>query len=189
MSKIYLRLVNAPNQYWEREGVLRFEAQCREGKQVKAWNVLCEVVGVAGATANKAITWLHDSGIIGYFAGKNGVGLRIFLNRAAASIGVRAASAGQKILHFAPASSGAGHASRNEAAFNDSFAVSEVLDLDLNRHAPKTARTQKRWIKKCSTRPQHPTTNCKNRTGVRERGLNLLRNTQARSRWTRSLSA
>ena len=31
MSKIYLRLVNAPDQYWEREGVLRFEAQCREG--------------------------------------------------------------------------------------------------------------------------------------------------------------
>src|ERR671912_1617209 len=105
MSKIYLRLVNAPDQYWEREGVLRFEAQCREGKQVKAWDVLCEALGVASATANKAITWLHDSGIIGYFAGKNGVGIRIFLNRAAASIGVRASSAGQKILHFAPASS------------------------------------------------------------------------------------
>src|ERR671912_564142 len=105
MSKIYLRLVNAPSEYWEREGVLRFEAQCREGKQVKAWDVLCEALGVASATANKAITWLHDSGIIGYFAGKNGVGIRIFLNRAAASIGVRASSAGQKILHFAPASS------------------------------------------------------------------------------------
>jgi hypothetical protein len=148
MSKIYLRLVNAPNQYWEREGVLRFEAQCREGGQVKAWDVLCKTLGVASATANKAITWLHDCGIIGYFAGKNGVGLRIFLNRAATSIGVRAASAGQKILHFAPASSGAGHASQNEAAFNDSFAVSEVLDSDLNPHAPKNGADTKPVDKK-----------------------------------------
>jgi hypothetical protein len=143
MSKIYLRLVNAPDQYWEREGVLRFEAQCREGKQVKAWDVLCEVVGVASATANKAITWLHDSGIIGYFAGKNGVGLRIFLNRAATSIGVRTASAGQKILHFAPASSDAGHASQNEPAFNDSFAVLDGSDSDLNPHAPKNGADTK----------------------------------------------
>jgi hypothetical protein len=143
MSKIYLRLVNAPDQYWEREGVLRFEAQCREGKQVKAWDVLCETLGVASATANKAVTWLHDSGIIGYFAGKNGVGIRIFLNRAAASIGVRAISAGQKILHFAPASSGAGHASQNEPAFNDSFAVLDGLDSDLNRRAPKNGADTK----------------------------------------------
>lgn len=143
MSKIYLRLVYAPDQYWEREGVLRFEAQCREGKQVKAWDVLCETLGVASATANKAITWLHDEGIIGYFAGKNGVGLRIFLNRAAASIGVRASSAGQKILHFAHASSGTGHASRNEPAFNDSFAVSDGLDSDLNRRAPKNGADTK----------------------------------------------
>jgi hypothetical protein len=148
MSKIYLRMVNAPDQYWEREGVLRFEAQCREGKQVKAWDVLCGVLGVASATANKAITWLHDCGIIGYFAGKNGVGLRIFLNRAATSIGVRAASAGQKILHFAPASSVAGHASQNEAAFNDSFAVLEVLDIDLNPHAPENGADTKTVDKK-----------------------------------------
>src|SRR2546423_1891416 len=117
MSKIYLRLVNAPDRYWEREGVLRFEVQCREGKQVKAWDVLCETLGVASATANKAVTWLHDAGIIGYFAGKNGVGIRIFLNRAAASIGVRAISAGQKNFDFSPASSRAGPASHNEPAF------------------------------------------------------------------------
>src|ERR1044072_5373112 len=104
MSKIYLRLVNAPDQYWERDGVLRFEAECREGKQVKAWDVLCELLGVASATANKALSWMHDQGIIGYFAGKNGVGIRIFLNRAANSIGNRPHSSGKKILEFAPAS-------------------------------------------------------------------------------------
>jgi hypothetical protein len=142
MSKIYLRLVNAPGQYWEREGVLRFEAESRGGKQVKAWDVLCEVAGVASATANKAVTWLHDSGIIGYFAGKNGVGLRIFLNRASASIGVRASSAGQKILHFPPASSDAAHASPNEAAFKDSYADSDGSDSDLNPRAPFGADTK-----------------------------------------------
>src|SRR5947199_5416337 len=114
MSKIYLRLVNAPEQYWEREGVLRFEAELREGKQVKAWDVLCETLGVASATANKAVTWLHNSGIIGYFAGKNGVGIRIFLNRASSSIGMRA---GKKILEFSPASSRKPPASPNEPAF------------------------------------------------------------------------
>src|SRR5438270_8034221 len=54
MSKIYLRMVNAPGHYWERENVLRFEAELREGKQLKAWAVLCELLGVASATANKA---------------------------------------------------------------------------------------------------------------------------------------
>src|SRR5437588_6910540 len=143
MSKIYLRLVNAPSQYWEREGVLRFEAESREGGHVKAWDVLCEMLGVASATANKALTWLHDSGIIGYFAGKNGVGVRIFLNRASSSIGVRTSSPGQKILRFAPASSDAGHASPNEAAFKDSFAVSDGSDSDLNPRAPKNGADTK----------------------------------------------
>jgi hypothetical protein len=158
MSKIYLRLVNAPGRYWEREGVLRFEAQCREAVQVKAWDVLCEVLGVASATANKALTWLHDCGIIGYFAGKNGVGLRIFLNRASSSIGLRAASAGQKILRFAPASSCEGHASQDEAAFNDSFAVSEVLDTDLKPHAPKNGADTKTVDEKVPAPPRPPST-------------------------------
>jgi hypothetical protein len=143
MSKIYLRLVNAPTRFWEREGVLRFEAESREGDHVKAWAVLCEVLGVASATASKALRWLHDSGIIGYFAGKNGVGVRIFLNRASASIGVRTPSPGQKILRFPPASSNESPASRSEPAFNDSFAVLEISDSDLNPHAPKNGADTK----------------------------------------------
>ncbi|MGH9943596.1 MAG: hypothetical protein ACRD9R_14720 [Pyrinomonadaceae bacterium] len=143
MSKIYLRLVNAPTRFWEREGVLRFEAESREGNHVKAWAVLCETLGVASATASKALTWLHDSGIIGYFAGKNGVGVRIFLNRASTSIGVRAATPGQKILRFPPASSNESPASPNEPAFNDSFAVPEILDSDKNRHAPENGADAK----------------------------------------------
>jgi hypothetical protein len=137
MSKIYLRLVNAPEKYWEREGVLRIEAELRDEKLVKAWTVLCDLVGVASATASKAIRWMHEQGIIGYFSGKNGVGLRIFFNRATSSIGVRQAQAGQKILAFPSTSSEGAPASANEPAFMDSFAVREVLDTDINSRAPK----------------------------------------------------
>jgi hypothetical protein len=148
MSKIYLRMVNAPDGYWEREGVLRFEAEVREGKHVKAWSVLCEVLGVASATASKALKWMHDAGVIGYFAGKNGVGIRIFLNRAASSIGKRAAQGGEKILEFPPASSRKSPASRNEPAFKDNFVVPEVSDTDLNSRAPKNGANQERLDKK-----------------------------------------
>jgi hypothetical protein len=137
MSKIYLRLVNAPAKYWERDGVLRIEAETREGKLVKAWAVLCDLAGVASATASKAIQWMHEQGIIGYFSGKNGVGLRIFLNSAASSVGARQALGGKKILTFPPASFDEDHASLNEPAFNDSFAVPEVLDTDVNSRAPQ----------------------------------------------------
>ena len=136
MSKIYLRLVNAPERYWEREGVLRIEAEVRDEKLLKAWAVLCDLVGVASATASKAIQWMHEQGIIGYFSGKNGVGLRIFLNRAVSSIGVRQAQGGKKILAFSPASSNGVPASANEPAFNDSFAVREVSDSDFNSRSP-----------------------------------------------------
>jgi hypothetical protein len=155
MSKIYLRLVNAPDRYWEREGVLRIKAEVREEKLVKAWAVLCELVGVASATASKAIRWMHEQGIIGYFSGKNGVGLRIFLNRAVSSIGVRQAQAGKKILAFPPASSESAHGSANEPAFNDSFAVRESLDTDTNSRAPKNGADNEQAVKKSSA-PYQP---------------------------------
>ena len=150
MSKIYLRLVSASTQYWERDGVLRFEAEVREEKQLKAWRVLCEVLGVASATASKALQWMHEQGIIGYFAGKNGVGIRIFLNRAASSIGVRAGSSGKKILEFAPASRSNARASQNEAAFNDSFADLEVSDPNINPRAPKNGAPEIKAAKEIS---------------------------------------
>jgi len=144
MSKIYLRLVNAPDKYWEREGVLRIEAEVRDEKLVKAWLILCELVGVASATASKALRWMHEQGIIGYFSGKNGVGLRIFLNRAASSIGVRQGQVSKKILAFTPASPDVSPASVNEPAFNDSYAVREVLDTDINPRAPKNGADTER---------------------------------------------
>jgi hypothetical protein len=147
MSKIYLRMVNAPEKYWERDGVLRIEAEVRDEGLVKAWPLLCELVGVASATASKALRWMHEQGIIGYFSGKNGVGLRIFLNRAASSVGVRQGQAGKKILAFAPASSGVSPASSDEPAFMDSFAVKEISDTDKNPRAPKNGAEQTEVVK------------------------------------------
>jgi len=155
MSKIYLRLVNAPDRFWEREGVLRFEGGSGGEKPVRAWAMLCELVGVASATANKAITWMHEQGIIGYFSGKNGVGLRVFLNRAVSSIGTRNDRGGQKILSFSPASTAAARASTNEAAFMDSFAVEEILDTDKNPRAPKNGADTER-VDKTPPEPARP---------------------------------
>lgn len=137
MSKIYLRLANAPDTYRERQSVLRFAAEIREGKHIKAWDVLCKLLGVSGATANKALAWMHKEGIIGYFSGKNGVGIRIFLNRATSSIGFRSASAGKKILDFSSASFVEAPASQNETAFKDTYGNLENSDNHINSRAPK----------------------------------------------------
>ncbi len=154
MSKIYLRLVHAPAQYWEREGVLRFESELRDDAHVTSWVALCEVFGVASATASKALRWMHEQGIIGYFAGKNGVGIRIFLNRASSSIGSRAS---QKILEFPRASSPEARTSLNEATFSDSFADLEVSDTDRNPHAPKNGAETKS-VGQTSPAPNQPPT-------------------------------
>jgi len=143
MSKIYLRLITAPSRYWERDGVLRFEAEARGEEYVKAWAVLCGLIGVASATANKALSWMHSQGIIGYFSGKNGVGLRIFLNRAASSIGVRKGDRGEKILDFTPASFNGHPGSFSEPAFIDTYGDLETLDKDLNPPAPKNGADTK----------------------------------------------
>ena len=97
LSKIYLRLRLVPSQYWERPGVIFIRGEEREGKWVNAWIILCEIVGVASATANKAFDWLHEEGIIGYNAHKNNAGIRIFLNRATNSIGRREFQSGSAV--------------------------------------------------------------------------------------------
>lgn len=155
MSKIYLRLVSAPTKFWERQGVLRFESEVREGKHVTASVQLRELLGVASATASKALAWMHEVGVIGYFAGKNGVGIRIFINRAASSVGTRA-PLGKKILAFAPASSDVCRTSVDEMPSKDSFAVLEVLDSDINSHAPKNG-ADNRAMDKIASQPTQPT--------------------------------
>ncbi|HEY0171640.1 MAG TPA: hypothetical protein VGB98_11510 [Pyrinomonadaceae bacterium] len=137
MSKVYTRLLLTPAEWREGERVLRFAGQEREGKWVTAWEQLRRHLRVSGETASKALRWMHCQGIIGYYSGKNGVGIRIFLNRAANSVAQRREVKSQKILSFVPASDDAPRASLCETPFNDSFAVSEVLDSDIYPRAPK----------------------------------------------------
>ncbi len=87
MSKVYLRLIDAPLRFWEVEGVIRFTGEEREGKWLTAWEQLISMLGVASATAQKALGWMHEQGVIGYDAHRNGVGIRVFINRATASLG------------------------------------------------------------------------------------------------------
>src|SRR5215207_7285636 len=54
MSRIYLALINASSVYWEREGVLRFAGEQRDGGRVTGWEQILELTGVASATARKA---------------------------------------------------------------------------------------------------------------------------------------
>jgi hypothetical protein len=156
MCKVYLSLLNAPTGCWEREGVLRFVGEEKDGGWVTAWEQLVSLVGVASATARKALLWMHEEGIIGYFAGKNGVGIRVFVNRATSSIGTRAA--GKKILEFTRASSVEPPASSGEAAFSDSFADSEVLEKDLNPRAPKSGAEQPQVVQTVPDQTLNPLT-------------------------------
>jgi hypothetical protein len=88
---------------------------------------------------------MHGQGIIGYYSGKNGVGIRIFLNRAANSVALKREARAEKILPFARTSDGRPRTSPGETPFNDSFAVSEVLETDLNPLAPKNGADNTRF--------------------------------------------
>ena len=169
MSKIYLRLASAPPEFWEREGVLYIAAGDEGGQPVKASKVLYGLLGVASATAHKALRWMHDEGVIGYYAGKNGAGIRIFLNRAVGSIGVREGSAGKKILPFARSSGDSVRGSTAEPAFNDSFAVSDnVSDIDSFPRAPQNGAPDKKTADKKESHPR-PTTAKDSRTSSENR--------------------
>jgi hypothetical protein len=152
MSKIYLSLINAPAGLWERDGVLRFAGCEREGGWQTAWEQLVELTGVASATARKALDWMHKEGIIGYFAGRNGVGIRIFLNRAVSSIAYKDEKC-QKNLRLVQASSGASHTSVDEVPFKDSFADLDILETDINPRAPEPRADNHTGLDKTSSTP------------------------------------
>jgi hypothetical protein len=141
MSKIYLRLANSSQECWERGGVLRFAGCEREGKWLTAWEQLVSLSGVASATARKALAWMSQRGIIGYYAGKNGAGIRIFFNRAASSIGQRHGQ-GQKNLRLIRASTGASHTSFGEAGFKETHADINNLELDYFPQTPQSSTAE-----------------------------------------------
>lgn len=153
MSKIYLRLIDAPLQFREQEGVLRFTGEEREGEWLTAWKQLITVLGVASATAQKALQWMHEQGIVGYDAHRNGVGIRIFINRATTSIGKGKGNAKEKNLRLIPTSHGAAHTSPDDMPFKDTFGIQDSLEVDLNPHAPKNGADNRR-VGKTSSDPE-----------------------------------
>lgn len=100
MSMIYLSLLAAPQNCWERDGVIHFVGEDRDDGHLTAWEQMREIAGVANSTLSKAMDWMHRSGVIGYDARANGAGIRIFFNRASASIRSKPAGSPQKILHI-----------------------------------------------------------------------------------------
>jgi hypothetical protein len=137
MSKVYTRLLLTPTGMREGVRVLRFAGEEREGKWVTAWEQLRGHLRVSSETARKALRWMHGQGIIGYYSGKNGVGIRIFLNRAANSVASKREAQTENFLPFARASDGRLRTSPRDTPFKDSFAVLEVLDSNLKPPAPK----------------------------------------------------
>ncbi|MBA2681363.1 MAG: hypothetical protein H0U76_23555, partial [Ktedonobacteraceae bacterium] len=135
MGHIYLCLTNAPFNLFERHGVLHLTGSVCDGKHITAWEQLLRLTLVSGATLKKALRWMHEQGIIGYYAGKNGVGIRIFLNRARASIAPAHGVDRQKNLHLVRTANTQPPAAKNEAPFNVN---QEVQDKEINTPAPKS---------------------------------------------------
>ncbi len=130
MFLIYTRLKRADWRFFERPGVLNINGN---GTQT-AWQILCDLAGVASATLNKALKWMKEQHVIGYWSGKNGVGIRIFFNVAAASV----KSSEQKNLRLVGASPDGVPTSAEEAPFKESEAFLEIQNSDLDG-APKAA--------------------------------------------------
>jgi len=156
MSKVYTRLLLTPPGMREGVRVLRFAGEEREGKWVTAWEQLRGHLRVSSETARKALRWMHGRGIIGYYSGKNGVGIRIFLNRAANSVASRREVSGEKILPFARTSDCGPRTSPGDTPFKDSFAVSEVLDTNLNSRAPKNGADNAQFANASSVKHASP---------------------------------
>jgi hypothetical protein len=80
ISLIYLRLVRAPCHLWEREHVLRFTREFRDGHPVSAWDQLIALVKVSPRTAKRALSWLHDKEVIALYTTDDRTEIIIALN-------------------------------------------------------------------------------------------------------------
>jgi hypothetical protein len=102
---------------------------------------------------------MHDAGVIGYVARKNGVGIRIFINRALSSI----RSKPEKILRLVPAPSDTPPAPSDGMPFKESSSR-EDLDIDINPRThprageasdstktPSPVGAQQLQVKQCNT--------------------------------------
>ncbi|MEJ7708642.1 MAG: hypothetical protein WKF84_02005 [Pyrinomonadaceae bacterium] len=103
---------------------------------------MLSLTGVASATAHKALSWLHDQGVVGYDAYRNGVGIRIFINIASSSIRVGQKSS-EKFLPASPTSKQQHHTSIGETPLKDQIPKREFRDTGINPFAPKNGAPNK----------------------------------------------
>jgi hypothetical protein len=151
MGTLYLTLIDAPSRYWEREGVLRFCGNEGEGKPCTAWQQLVNLLDCGNTTAKKALDWMHRQGVIGYYAGKNGAGIRIFLNRATSSIGKRER---QKNLRLLPTPATEVRTPGTGATFKDSFLENREIDKEFR--APKNGAAESETDRELSDQDPNP---------------------------------
>lgn len=87
MAKIYLRLVQIKRDspFYQSDGALCFSGEERNGQWITGFDQLVQFLGVAPATARKALEWMKAKGIIGYVCPK-GYPARIWLNHATTSV-------------------------------------------------------------------------------------------------------
>lgn len=172
MPSIYLRLRRAPTDFWEREGVLRFVGSMEEKTPSTAWDQMRKITGVANSTLSKALAWLHEKGVIGYSSHKNGIGIRIFFNRATSSIRVREP---QKNLRLVPTPSSNLPAPSNGVPFNED---NSKRNLD-NIHDSAPKRGEQIGAERQSPKPSIPA-----EPPVSQPGLQLVPNPTIRSEET-----
>lgn len=154
MCRIYVKLINAPTSFWEREGVLRLAGEFVEQNGVElrltAWGQLLRLTQVSGDTLNKALQWMHQQGIIGYHARKNGVGIWIFINRALSSI---KKVENQKNLRAVAAPTFPARTPEVGAPFN--LVVLDTLDTGNPRAPKRGAETKTTEIKAIEESPEN----------------------------------
>lgn len=72
LSMIYMRLTQAPTEYWERENVMRFTERAEDEQTVTtAWAQLTALVRVSPDVVRKALEWLNDQGVVIYSTSRN----------------------------------------------------------------------------------------------------------------------
>ena len=64
ICSIYLRLVTAPEQWWQENEVLSIKAESRDGVSRLAWSILLEYLQVPSETARLALAWFEEKGFI-----------------------------------------------------------------------------------------------------------------------------
>jgi hypothetical protein len=74
---IYLRLVTAPEQWWEEDDVLSIKAEIRDGVPVLAWSVLVAHLQVPSETARRSLDWFEEKGFIIIKSSADGREIRI----------------------------------------------------------------------------------------------------------------